>query len=72
MVAGITLFEASRRVKLLFASNDAGPIALLNTAWSAAFTGIFVCPDVGYVDTTAGVTRSVPVPVVNDFDGKLD
>ena len=47
-------------------------LALSEPTWSAAFTGIFDCPDVGYVDTTVSVIRSVPVSVVNDCDAKLE
>src|ERR1039458_4701114 len=72
MVAGTTLFEESRSVKLLFASNDAGSIASLNTTWTALLSGTIVRPFVGYVDTTVCTTRPVPVPVVKDCDGKLD
>src|ERR1035441_1674597 len=73
MVAGTTLFKASVSVKLLlFGSNDAASIASLNTTWTLVPTGTLGRPLLGNVDTTAGATRSIPDPVVNDWDGKLD
>src|ERR1017187_10552787 len=72
MVAGTTVLPGPIRTKVVFGSNDAGSMASLNTTWTALLSGTFVWPLVGFVDTTVGATRSVPVPVVNDCDGKLD
>src|SRR5260370_42407264 len=71
MVAGTTMFDEVRSVKLLFGSNDAGSIGSLNTTWHEGLTGTFVAPLAGFVDTIVGCTRLVPVPVVNDTDEKL-
>ena len=72
IVAGtIELVAASANWKLLFGSNDATSIGSLKTTWTVVVTGTFVAALVGLIDTSAGTTRLIPVPVVNDWDGKL-
>ena len=71
-LAGTTMLEGSRKVKELLASNHPGSIALLNTILTVVVTGTFVAPLTGVLETKAGATKSVPVPVVKDVDAKAD